>query len=454
MPKGDLAMNNNITILMLVYNECEYAQLALQDIRMFANEENISVIVADNGSTDDTADYMEQQSDITYVRMEKGPLPAGRVVNAVLNQFCLEGDLLILNPSCMLMPGCTSKLQKTLHQEESTAIVGAMTNSARKYQKNSQFTDYGDAVQNAHTLKEGSRRSLSLETGAVLIKNSTIRAIGLFDERLLGLQYVLTDYCLRIILSGKNVRVCDDAFVWDAKYREHTLTDEQDDVVIEQKWGMHYFNMSGNSFLADQIARSPSEEFNVLEVGCDCGATLLEIKDRYPNAHVYGSELNEKAVRFASCVAEVCVNNIEEQNLPFDSVKFDYIIFGDVLEHLRDPLSVVRYCRGLLSQDGQIIASIPNVMHISVIEGLFNGRFTYTETGLLDKTHIHFFTYNEIIKMFTEARFEILEVTYLVDYISESQKVLTDRLCNLGLESQRSMFEAFQYITKARKKGG
>ena len=55
---------------------------------------------------------------------------------------------------------------------------------------------------------------------------------------------------------------------------------------------------------------------------------------------------------------------------------FDYIIFGDVLEHLHDPMAALAYCKDFLKEEGRIIANIPNVMHISVIEELLKGNFT------------------------------------------------------------------------------
>jgi 2-polyprenyl-3-methyl-5-hydroxy-6-metoxy-1,4-benzoquinol methylase len=445
-------MNNGITILMVVNNGCEYTKLALKCIRMFANADNISVIVADNGSTDKTFSSLATQTDINYIKVSETPLPVGKVINEVLNRVLLQGDLLIMGNSFMLTPGCIAELQHTLYENEKNAIVGAMSNTAKCNQRNKQFTDYGDAVKNVANLPKVSKAVLALEYGAILIKNQTIREIGSFDEQMYDIQYVLEDYCFRIILTGKTVQVSKSAFVWDiCVSREETMAAEHDYAVIEKKWGMRYFNMICNENLIPYIKEEPSAEFNALEVGCDCGATLLEIKYRFPNAHMYGSEINESSARIAACVANVCVNNIEEQNLPFESVRFDYIILGDVLEHLRNPLETLKYCEGLLNQGGHIIASIPNLMHISVIESLLNGDFTYTETGLLDKTHIHFFTFNEIVRMFQETELEIEEMVPKEDWISESQKELIEQLGKMNLASQEFMFEAFQYLVIAKK---
>jgi len=129
---------------------------------------------------------------------------------------------------------------------------------------------------------------------------------------------------------------------------------------------------------------------------------------------------------------------------------FDYIIFGDVLEHLRRPDKAIEYCKSLLKNYGCIIASIPNLMHISVMEDLLKGNFTYRETGLLDKTHIHFFTYNEIIRMFRDNGYRITNITTIIHKITEEQRTLIDQLTSI-YDSPHFMYETFQYIISAQK---
>lgn len=159
--------------------------------------------------------------------------------------------------------------------------------------------------------------------------------------------------------------------------------------------------------------------------------------------------LNAQAAEVASHIANVQVNNIEEQNLVWDT-KFDYIIFGDVLEHLRDPLKTVLYCKSMLKKGGCIIASIPNVMHISVVENLLHGDFTYTETGLLDKTHVHLFTYNEIVRMFQTSGYSVDDVRSVGYPLAKKQTELIDCLLSIDNSAERFMYETFQYVVRAK----
>ena len=301
---------------------------------------------------------------------------------------------------------------------------------------------WGDEVCAA---KEG-KWVLGIHPAIVYLKASTVSRIGSFDEELSSQEYVMKDYCFRMLLEDLQLHVCEEALFWDVRGKgsyHSGLASEK--AVMEKKWGMHYFNSVCNVGLIEMIDRDRKDCIRVLEIGCDCGATLLKIRNRFPNASVYGNEISEKAAMAAAHVANVQVNNIEEENLTFEKKSFDYIIFGDVLEHLHDPLKTIRYCRGLLKEGGRIIASIPNLMHISVMEKLLQGHFTYTETGLLDKTHIHFFTYNEIVKMFEDGGYKVEKVKTIVRPISERQEDLIRKLLKVQKGASKFMYEAFQY---------
>ena len=209
---------------------------------------------------------------------------------------------------------------------------------------------------------------------------------------------------------------------------------------------MNYFNTRENDFLISGIKKKSTEEFSILEIGCDCGANLLEIQNRFPNANTYGVEINPAAAAIASHISKVQVANIEEKLLDFEGEQFDYIIFGDVLEHLRDLKGAILYCRSLLKEDGRMIASIPNLMHYSVMRQLLNGNFSYTETGLLDRTHIHFFTYNEICRMFQETGYQIEHIFHTrVGTPSESDVEFVNKLKSMSSDTKEFMFWAFQY---------
>ena len=180
-------------------------------------------------------------------------------------------------------------------------------------------------------------------------------------------------------------------------------------------------------------------------------ATLLEIRNKYPRCRTFGVDINRAAINIASHIAEVQYCDIEKLCLPFDE-KFDYIIFGDVLEHLRNPEEVLRMCHTVLTEDGCIMASIPNIMHISVLEELIHGRFIYTDQGLLDRTHIHFFTYYEIMDMFQRAGYVVESVKNMVLPISEKQQEMKMKIACCYQRLQEVLHYQCYYVQKKRLK--
>ena len=87
--------------------------------------------------------------------------------------------------------------------------------------------------------------------------------------------------------------------------------------------------------------------------------------------------------------------------------RYDRVIFSDVLEHLKDPWAVLKRVREILSPNGTVLASIPNVAHWSIRAGLFIGRFNYVEEGLLDRTHIRFFTLKTVRELFARSGYKV-----------------------------------------------
>lgn len=143
----------------------------------------------------------------------------------------------------------------------------------------------------------------------------------------------------------------------------------------------------------------------VLELGTANGK-LTRYLNEAKNCKVYGVELNEADAIIASQFTEdFYVGNIEDLKWidKFHEVKFDFIVLGDVLEHLRDPQSVLDAAKKLLNQDGRIFISVPNVAHNAIIMGLMEDEFNYSSTGLLDETHIKFFTKKSLEKMVCDS---------------------------------------------------
>ena len=149
-----------------------------------------------------------------------------------------------------------------------------------------------------------------------------------------------------------------------------------------------------------------------LEVGCGTGNTLRYLKE-HGIRETFGIEVNGAVAEHArKQVDNLAVGDIETMEWPFGDRVFDCIILGDVLEHLRDPWGTVEMLFALLSQGGQIVASLPNVRFYGVsIPLLFGGRWTYTEEGILDRTHLRFFTKRTAVELFSACGFVVRRVS-------------------------------------------
>ncbi len=160
---------------------------------------------------------------------------------------------------------------------------------------------------------------------------------------------------------------------------------------------------------SEMLKYIPENAVNILEVGCGEGnfISLLKSDER----ELWGVEMNDLAAQKATEVCKFVLSG------DFDSVyeqlpayHFDCIIFNDVLEHLYTPQEVIRRVKTLLSPTGVLVVSIPNFRFISnLIEILIEGEFRYKpEGGILDDTHIRFFTKKSMKRMFEEEGYKVL----------------------------------------------
>jgi 2-polyprenyl-3-methyl-5-hydroxy-6-metoxy-1,4-benzoquinol methylase len=148
----------------------------------------------------------------------------------------------------------------------------------------------------------------------------------------------------------------------------------------------------------------------VLDIGAADGGVAAVLTQR--GCRVWGVEIDKEAAFAAEAHCEsVVVGDVEELDLAstFEGQTFDAILCLDVLEHLRHPAEVLRRLVTLLAPRGRVITSIPNITHAAVALQLLDGRFTYSDTGLLDETHIRFFDRAAVEQLFADAGMTVIE---------------------------------------------
>ncbi len=203
----------------------------------------------------------------------------------------------------------------------------------------------------------------------------------------------------------------------------------------------------------------------VLDVGCSSGylgKSLMEGR----GTKVWGIEFDAGDAQLAreQGYEEVFQGDVERFDWSkFGTKRFDVVIFADLLEHLKEPAKVLAAVKPLLKPKGTVLASIPNIAHLSIRLELLNGDFVYEPTGILDDTHLRYFTLYSIRQLFEDQGYLIEHVDATIYDLPDD--LVAERLKRVGLEftkkfkTQVADVEAartYQYIIAARPaaKGG
>lgn len=442
-----------VKVFLTAYQNMEMLLLNLDNLRSACAMPDDGIVIIDMGNDREIKQWLENQKKYSFICAEKLENYA-RILNTALKQFSREEDILIMNSNFFCLGNCIERLAKVCDsgRKIGAAIPVNLTSICPQEADNIKKLEIAIGLAGKENMSE-IYRMIKIPWQCAFLTRRFIDETGWLDEELLLPDSVMLDYSFRGLCQKWKVASVGDAFVYElfpqADIYTEVLGENVDRNVLKVKWGMNYFNDFPNENLIKEIDRQKEEVFTVLEVGCDCGANLAQIHNLFPKAFLFGIEMNASAALVASSFGDVRQGNIEDCNLSYSEQKFDYILFGDVLEHLRDPEKVIRYCRQFLRPGGKIIASIPNLMHYTVLQELIKGNFTYQDMGLLDRTHIHFFTYNEIVRMFLKTGYQINSCTYtMFGQMSEEDKQFVAQLKKMG-DCETFFYLAYQYLMVA-----
>lgn len=222
-------------------------------------------------------------------------------------------------------------------------------------------------------------------------------------------------------------------------------------------------------FLSGGYYRSPRPELmahvpvnakRILDCGCGGGEFGRALKRRGA-AEVVGIEIVERAWEFAKRVLDqALLGSVEDMDLPFEDGHFDCVVFGDVLEHLVCPADAIRKVARVLAPSGVVVASIPNVRFCQVVQMLAHGRWKYEDAGILDRTHLRFFTAVDMRELMEEAGLEVLKLQPLSMLPREQLPRSASGAVTMGRMTLNNVSEAeyddlltFQYLVVAGKPG-
>jgi 2-polyprenyl-3-methyl-5-hydroxy-6-metoxy-1,4-benzoquinol methylase len=178
---------------------------------------------------------------------------------------------------------------------------------------------------------------------------------------------------------------------------------------------MGSFNASYIGLRSDLISLINGRNSQILDVGCSTGVNGSKLIQIGLADHVDGVEFNEEMASIAKknltnvyqgdLNSKVFLNRIESK-----LISYDYIIFGDVLEHLYDPLETLKFFVKKLNKNGKIIISVPNVEHIELfIQVYLKHRWPLNERGIFDKTHLRWFTRENVYELIDRAGLKVVK---------------------------------------------
>ncbi|MBN1617752.1 class I SAM-dependent methyltransferase [Candidatus Dojkabacteria bacterium] len=200
-----------------------------------------------------------------------------------------------------------------------------------------------------------------------------------------------------------------------------------------------------------------AESTRIIDMGCDSGSLCKLLKEN-KKCEVYGLEINKSVAQKAQKICKKVWTNSLDEDITFDLIKekFDYVIFADVLEHTVNPSRILMNTKKILNPNGEILISIPNIAHQSIRLELLNGSFDPELTGILDNTHLHYFTLKSFSDILKESGYIIVEKKYVERDVP--REIIKSMLENVGLKISSRFVnklsdiqsQAYQYIFRVK----
>lgn len=436
----------------------DHMKLCMESIRM-TTPENVRkiVVAAEPGANKESLEWLRKQEDVCIVETGKSAFrKAGRDDIEKMDVFLLSGDAVLTENSLFW-------LRMGLYEKEEHGVTGCVLNVGENQQMANGVADAPDVFvfgeKNNIPQDYPYEERLFFSGTALLIKRSVWDQLEPLDQSL-G-KYKYEDYGLRVLNAGYQNILCKNSFI---------MRLEKDPVLeqylgywqipcaeldkLNEKWGFNAkYYLGIRQDLPNLIVEPKEKALHILEIGCGCGAMMGYIKGKFPNAQTYGVELIPEVARIAMHMGEVICGDVEKMQFPWEEEYFDYLLMGDVLEHLMNPEVVLRKLGKYLKTGGHVIISMPNVKHYSVLLPLLRWDiFPYSDSGILDRTHVKMYTGTEIQKLVLSSGYKIEKLGYhSYGAPTEHEEHMLDILETFLEGPSKESFLAYQYVLKAVK---
>lgn len=457
-----------VSMILAVHGNLSYTQYCIAVWRDNFTEDQYELIVVDDGSADGTAKWLAQNG----VRVLRNACAQGLAAARNMGASVAQGDvLLFLEQDTWLTRDALDAMLACLEADSRIGVVGCLSN-VDEYGNNQETCAYdgyeafkafakkrAEAVCQSDTAEQS---AMLVPAFAMMVTRPAWMALGGFDASIGGRSFGAdADFSLRAWQAGYRVVRANGAYVhrmrpvWQGSTAALAQESARGRNWFKQKWGFEiYYSCNVRDELLQYV--EPREKYPaVLEVGCACGGNFMRLQDRFPAVACCGIEMNPRPAAVAKCFGQIFNIDVETLDMPEWENRFDAVIMGDVLEHLYDPWQTVRHMYRVTRPGGRIIASIPNITHISIFSQMLRGQWQYVDAGLLDRTHLRFFTQATASALIEQAGYQLEYVLSLAVRQSEEEKKLKEALLPL-LDGGAfpGQFDAYQWVVVGRKAEG
>ncbi len=450
-----------ISAVFVARNGIAFTKQCVNFLRIALEGISHEIIAVDNGSMDDTKEWLAGQEDIKLIRNDEN---LGLAAAWNQGKRIAEGEAVLFFHNDIIFSSNSVRIMlDTLFSRPDIGMVGPFTN--RCFYRFNQgvdtveiktFSDLQNVANQVEQTLSKPHPVLFLESFCVLVRKDVLDAVGDFDEQYFPVSFEDADFGLRLrkagyssVLAGTYVHHCEGGFS-GAGISYHDIYKKNEKLFYE-KWGiLPRYSMIVRSDIMQYIDNG-REAFSVLDVGCACGANLMWLKYHHPNTELHGIELNEKSAEIAGWFGDV--ESLDVETLEKDEWKdsFDYIILADIVEHLKNTGSFLERMRGFLKPGGKLLISIPNVCHISNLWNMLQGEWEYRESGILDRTHLRFFTKKSFSKCLEDAGLTIQKVEGK-EIVPEGYNRLIEQLTSSEYSTiTEEELKAFQWLFVAER---
>lgn len=460
-------MKGKTSIVMLTYNELHLTKTCIDSIKQHTRSDQYELIVVDNASSDGTKEYIRELEDVVFIDNEK---------NQGFAKGCNQGakratgdSILFINNDTIVTENWLSPLKEALFASERIGMVGPVSNYVSGPQLvHPSYTDVKElpAFAKEYTAaRKGQRTYVHRLVGfCLLVKRKLIEDVGFFDERFGYGSFEDDDLCLRSLLKGYQLQIVHDSFVHHHGHATFHANQEtnistlfaENRLRFLDKWGIDLNLIAPHPYFT---ALLPKDAVCVLDMGCGAGATGLELINRQ-SVDMYGVEADALKAEIAKAYyKEVIEAKADEYPWSEKETFFDAIIFSDVLEHMSDPWELIAQAHASLKPGGVIICCLPNMMHAEVLLPLMTGDFTYQDAGILDRTHMRFFTPKTMSALFPEHLFDLVNTQPINVQIDQNVQLFFDEVARVGealgfqTKALSDHVTLYQLLIVARKKG-